>query len=102
MRVCVCVAVPKKAEDFDPVNDVPGHTFRPTLLVCDINAHPTDVARICLPLIALLPEGAPILITLKFFGTGRDRGDAVEEVVRDVWSGCVCVCVCVCVLHAFF
>jgi hypothetical protein len=75
--------VAKKAEDFDPTVDVPGPKLRPTLLVCDINAHPTDVARICLPLIALLPSGSRIIVTLKFFGTGRDRGDAIAEVVRD-------------------
>jgi hypothetical protein len=72
----------KKAEDFDPTTDVPGVPLRPTLLVCDINALPSDAARICAPLIALLAPGSRVLITLKFFGTGRDRVHAVEAMRR--------------------
>ena len=72
----------KKAEDFDPIADVPGAPFHPTLLVCDINAHPSETARICAPLIALLAPGSRVLITLKFFGTGRARDGAVEAMGR--------------------
>eukprot|EP00877_Chromochloris_zofingiensis_P006112 jgi/Chrzof1/1754/Cz10g19220.t1 len=49
------------------------------VLVCDMNQHPVRVARIVKPLLQHLKPGGVLIMTLKFFGYGRDRSHAVNK-----------------------
>ena len=55
------------------------------LLVCDINKHPEAAARICRDLFSQLRPGGRLVMTMKFFGVGRDRSQVtvkVEETLK--------------------
>jgi hypothetical protein len=65
------------------------------LLTADMNKHPELVADAVAPLLPLLREKAYLIITLKFFGIGRDKSSAMESFVqrlgRDAIQDCKCV-----------
>jgi len=62
----------------------------PRALVCDANVHPAQLAEMVGPIVAKLPPGAPIVLTLKFGGRGHGADAELRkrtfaaEVFRDL------------------
>lgn len=50
------------------------------LLVCDMNQHPEGTARTLLPLLYYVRPGGAVIMTMKFFGLGRERLECVRRV----------------------
>ncbi|KAG6541600.1 hypothetical protein Mapa_016993 [Marchantia paleacea] len=50
------------------------------LLVCDVNRHPVEAAKLVSPLLPYLKEGGLLVLTLKFHGRGRDKEQKVDEI----------------------
>lgn len=50
------------------------------LLVCDINKHPVEAAEIISPLLGFLRTGGSLVMTLKFYGRGKDKVQKTEEI----------------------
>lgn len=81
--------VSKKAEDFK-ISDaqIEDSLFELDLIVADMNVHPVMASKICLPLLQhLRPEGT-IIMTMKFFGVGRDRTEPTEA-CRSIFGSAV-------------
>lgn len=51
------------------------------LILCDVNRHPAESARLLLPMLPFLAPGGLLVMTLKFHGRGRSKGRQEEEVV---------------------
>ena len=48
-----------------------------------MNIHPYQAVKICFPLLQHLRPGGALVMTMKFFGVGRDRTD-VTQVCKDI------------------
>ena len=66
------------------------------LLVCDMNTHPESVCAAIVPLLPCLKSGAWIICTMKFFGRGRERSEAIARFQQDL-GGAQVVTDCCCV-----
>ncbi|KAF6263544.1 hypothetical protein COO60DRAFT_1668602 [Scenedesmus sp. NREL 46B-D3] len=49
------------------------------LLVCDMNDHPVRVGELLLPLLPKLKPGGWLILTLKFYGRGREKATMVHH-----------------------
>ena len=58
------------------------------LVVADMNIHPYQAVKICFPLLQHLRTGGALVMTMKFFGVGRDRTD-VTQVCKDILGDAV-------------
>eukprot|EP00850_Spirogloea_muscicola_P012070 SM000077S21544 [mRNA] locus=s77:79403:82477:+ [translate_table: standard] len=52
------------------------------MLVCDVNKHPAEAARMLAPLLPSLASGGLLVMSLKFHGKGKTKRLQVEEILQ--------------------
>eukprot|EP00850_Spirogloea_muscicola_P007773 SM000040S14785 [mRNA] locus=s40:309563:312726:+ [translate_table: standard] len=52
------------------------------MLVCDVNKHPAEAARMLAPLLPSLASGGLLVMSLKFHGKGKTKWLQVEEILQ--------------------
>jgi len=78
----------QRSEDCtDKIQELSKPTGGVDVLVCDMNKHPGIMADVIKSLIPLLKSGALMVMTFKFFGTGRDRADDLTTFLEQVGPG---------------
>lgn len=59
------------------------------LLVCDMNCHPGDAVPAINPLLSCIAPGGWLVLTLKFFGLGKDKSKWHSRVVERLGRTCI-------------
>eukprot|EP00040_Diaphanoeca_grandis_P032203 m.194774 g.194774 ORF g.194774 m.194774 type:complete len:241 (-) comp32541_c2_seq10:111-833(-) len=83
-----------KLSKFVSESDASTADFKVDMVVADMNIHPLAAARICLPLLRHLAPGGSLLMTMKFFGVGRDRTETVKQ-CKDILGDAVDTVSCI-------
>lgn len=72
----------------EPIRNILG-SQQADLMVADMNKHPATTARAMLSLMSVLRPGGTIIMTLKFYGVGREKHKKTERVVADIFDDAI-------------
>eukprot|EP00897_Mesotaenium_endlicherianum_P005874 jgi/Mesen1/5314/ME000265S04471 len=71
----------KKVEDVVYDLEAWPQGLQASVLVCDMNKHPVQAARMLKPLLPFVAPGGLIIMTMKFHGKGRSKVNQLQEVI---------------------